>query len=351
MENLKEEIENIKTGVSKTVSDVSDILLERFKNPYITAFCISWLAFNWKPIVFFIFSNANVEYKILTIKQEYSDSCYYFWYPLVSAIIFLFLVPYLNLINEGFLRLSIRKRADYIKDQAVDKIKRDEAIALADIDRQDAIRKKKEGEQRELYLQKLEDQNQTLISELEIQRNTNLENNSKHVEELKKLNDHFSEIIDEHKVNYEAIMQEKLNFQNELGQTQDLNIEAKSEIEKLEQENSNLRIDASNNFYDQIQATAKYSLFQRNLRNIDRSDKLFVFADDQKVIETYNDNNEIMHLDAKNNTYIEPADILRKMNTIFFDEYYLGKNHLRIFNPNELSDELKNVTFRPRDRA
>lgn len=155
MEEFKDEVGEVKKGLSRVISDASDIVIDRFKNPYITAFSISWIAFNWKPIALFIFSNGNVEYKILTIKQEYSDIWYYFYYPLASAIVFLFLVPYLNQLNEWFLMFSIKKRADYINTQIVDKIKRETTVAIEEDKKQQAITFAREGKMHNEYVDKL----------------------------------------------------------------------------------------------------------------------------------------------------------------------------------------------------
>lgn len=40
---------------SKVIAETSEIVLDRFKNPYITAFSISWVIFNWKPLSFFYY--------------------------------------------------------------------------------------------------------------------------------------------------------------------------------------------------------------------------------------------------------------------------------------------------------
>ncbi|WP_278380530.1 hypothetical protein [Chryseobacterium arthrosphaerae] len=174
MEELKNEVEKVKDGLSKVISDTSDIVIDRFKNPYIIAFSISWVAFNWKAIAFFIFSKGNVEYKILTIKQEYSDIWHYFYYPLASAIVFLFLVPYLNQLNEWFLMFSIKKRADYINTQIVDKIKRETTVAIEEDKKQQAITFAREGKMHNEYVDKLNETITGLNDQLADERSRSL---------------------------------------------------------------------------------------------------------------------------------------------------------------------------------
>ena len=85
---------------------------ERIKNPIIGSFFTSWLIFNWKPILFFIFTNKTVEEKIIYIENNYSRSWNLLWYPLISTFIYLIILPYINLTIEFLLNYSQTKRTD-----------------------------------------------------------------------------------------------------------------------------------------------------------------------------------------------------------------------------------------------
>ncbi|MCJ8155625.1 hypothetical protein MKJ01_17850 [Chryseobacterium sp. SSA4.19] len=231
MEDLKQETENIKTGLSKAISDLSDIVLDRFKNPYITAFSISWVAFNWKPIVFFIFSKGNIEYKINQITENYSDIWHYLYYPLISSLIFLFLVPYLNQLNEWFLRHSVRKRADYIKSQIVDKIVRDTDIAKALDNKEKAIRESREGAQYNEFVDSLKrnisDLEQTLHSERMYHNEALARRNAETTAEIKNIDETFEkrflQMVETHGDQITSLNNEIYDLQNklEIAQTPD----------------------------------------------------------------------------------------------------------------------------------
>jgi hypothetical protein len=85
---------------------------ERIKNPIIGSFFTSWLIFNWKPILFFIFTNKTVEEKIIYIENNYSSSWNLLWHPLISTFICLIILPYINLTIEFLLNYSQTKRTD-----------------------------------------------------------------------------------------------------------------------------------------------------------------------------------------------------------------------------------------------
>lgn len=344
MENLKEEIENVKTGFSKTASDFSDILLDRFKNPYITAFSISWIACNWKPIAFFALSKGNVEYKIRQISLHYTDIWHYLWWPILLSLFFLFIIPYLNLGSEWFVKRSVKKRADYIKDQIVDKINRDKHIAIANYNQQKAVRELKEGEDHDNFIEKIETQLTEVKYELEKQINLNYSNSSRYNEELKNINNHFTVQLEKQRQNYLNLLEEKNSLQEALGNEQEASVNFENEIQARQSQIDLLQ--------DQIsKSDAINSLFIRNIgHNILRKDNLFIFQDGEKVIETYNENNEITYIRVNDGEYIAPQEILRKMNSIFFDEIFLKQNELKLYMPYELPDDLLFRNFIPRDR-
>lgn len=257
MGDLKEEVEKVSTGLSKAISDASEVVMERFKNPYITAFTLSWIAFNWKPIAFFVFSKGNVEYKINQISKHYSDINCYFYYPLVSAIIFLFFIPYLNQVNEWFLRFSIKKRADYVKVQIVDKINRETDIAIAENDKQRAIKLAREGEEHNDYVDKLNSVIKELNEELNLERIKNIEDikrlqsqNKDLLDEIVEVSKNYSDQLDN--VNH-IISERDLVIKNQKDDNQILmkkNSDQQINYEKLKQEvleNSSQTIDSKQN--------------------------------------------------------------------------------------------------------
>lgn len=264
MENLKEEVDDIKNGISKTISDVSDILLDRFKNPYITAFSISWIVCNWKPIAFFIFSKGNVEYKINHISKHYTDSLYYFWWPLSLSLFFLFVVPYLNQVNEWFVGKAIKKRADYVKKQIVDKIIRDTEISQELDKKEKAIKQARESELHNDLVDSLNDTIKNLnetIHEERIQHNDSinkqiLKNNEEREIEIKSLQNLYDSQIENLKTQIKeidssknSIYEENVKLQSSLDECRKFSIEKDQQINYLKDsiENSTEHIFTLNN--------------------------------------------------------------------------------------------------------
>ncbi|RNA63368.1 hypothetical protein D1631_16280 [Chryseobacterium nematophagum] len=191
--------------MQKTINELSSVLLDRFKNPYVVTFLISWTLFNWKPIIFFIFSKGTVEYKIDTIQIYYSDIEHYFCYPLISTLLFLFALPYLNTLNEYCVQWTLEKRGKFATTQIKNKIKENEILAIAEHEKNEAIRIVKEGKNRDEFIEKIEKNYLTIEKELQQQIFLNLEQNSRHNKELKSLSDKFNNEIKEQTTNYEKL--------------------------------------------------------------------------------------------------------------------------------------------------
>ena len=73
---------------------------ERIKNPFIGAFIISWIAFNWKPILIILFSSKTIEERIEYVETNHIDIFYNLWIPLIFAVIYVSFLPYLMLLFD-----------------------------------------------------------------------------------------------------------------------------------------------------------------------------------------------------------------------------------------------------------
>jgi len=67
---------------------------ERLKNPIIGAFLISWAAVNWRIVLTILLSNKSIEDRIEIINTQYSDFLYVVWLPLIFALFYLLVLPY-----------------------------------------------------------------------------------------------------------------------------------------------------------------------------------------------------------------------------------------------------------------
>jgi hypothetical protein len=75
---------------------------ERIKNPFIGSFILSFIFFNWRPFVFFIFSDWPVHCKIERIEELYFKEKN-IWYPVIIALLYITVLPYVNLFFDFIL--------------------------------------------------------------------------------------------------------------------------------------------------------------------------------------------------------------------------------------------------------
>lgn len=97
---------------------VFDSSSDRIKNPFIGSYITAFLVYNWRAIFLLLFSNANIENKIIVINHEYGNKGAVLW-PLGIAIFYILILPYINLIFDSLLTYSnskkeIRKKAGII---------------------------------------------------------------------------------------------------------------------------------------------------------------------------------------------------------------------------------------------
>jgi hypothetical protein len=84
---------------------------ERAKTPLYGSFIVSWLLWNWKIVFAVLFfherelGNSNI---VDFIKTNYLDWCNGFWFPLLTAVVYIFIMPYIN--KPVFSFMEKRKR-------------------------------------------------------------------------------------------------------------------------------------------------------------------------------------------------------------------------------------------------
>lgn len=110
--------------LGKAFDSIIDPLHQRISNPFIASFLISWVIFNWKTIVFLIFSSQSIENKFEFISHSfYGNEWYgtknillYFIFPLVISFLYLLLLPRLENIFDDLNKGPKIKKSDSIKD-------------------------------------------------------------------------------------------------------------------------------------------------------------------------------------------------------------------------------------------
>lgn len=115
--------------MEKLLDSISGFVDEKLKNPFINTFLISWLAFNWRPIMFFIFSKETAETRIWFITTNYSNLKTILVYPVLWTIAILVIIPLLLLGVEYILSFITKYRRDLQKADKIKDIARQGKIA------------------------------------------------------------------------------------------------------------------------------------------------------------------------------------------------------------------------------
>lgn len=96
---------------------------ERIKNPLIGSFVTCFIIYNWRPILLLLFSDANIEDKIVVINHEYCNLLAIL-VPLLFAILYTMYFPHFTVSIDKNLELPMKDRIDnqYLsKEHTLDK--------------------------------------------------------------------------------------------------------------------------------------------------------------------------------------------------------------------------------------
>lgn len=110
--------------MTEIFNNVIDTTKERLKNPFLGAFILSWIAFNWKGISYFILSDERIADRMETIETDYVGWYSGLGYPLIFAIFYLLGLPIVMLLFDGLSKWALEKRKDHQKDLKISDYKR-----------------------------------------------------------------------------------------------------------------------------------------------------------------------------------------------------------------------------------
>lgn len=93
--------------INEIKKSINSILYERVSSPFFGTLIISWLIWNWRIIylTFFISSDKIELNKIDYIIENYAQTEYLIWYPLLSTLVLITLIPF---ISNGAYWLNLR---------------------------------------------------------------------------------------------------------------------------------------------------------------------------------------------------------------------------------------------------
>lgn len=259
---------------------------ERIKNPFIGAFISSWIIFNWKPILFLIFSFQNIESKLFYIQKQFSDIDHLIYLPLISTIFYILILPLLNLLFEILLKSPTSKRKELVTENRKQAIEHEKVIAIEEIKLEET-----KTEYRGLK------SNNKLIEELQ-QKCIKLEEEINY--EKGKAKSEIENLKNEITQKEEIFKLEKQNFDTANFTSRSELIDLRKKIQTLEDTNKNLN--------------EKISDSQNNIES------LILFKNGERFIEQIK-NGEKSYFNFEKNQVYSPEDIINRMNNNEYVRY------------------------------
>lgn len=107
---------------------------DRIKNPFLGAFLLGFVSFNWKAIFTLLFSNKIIEERIIFLESNYSDIQHLLFYPFLFALVYSIILPYLLALVEWVSKYSASLRRKIFNSIKLSEIKAFKDIALEEID-------------------------------------------------------------------------------------------------------------------------------------------------------------------------------------------------------------------------
>ena len=111
---------------------------ERIKNPLIGTFLMSWIVFNWKAILVLLFSSLDIEKRLSYLAEHFNNIGNLLIYPLIVALGYIFLLPYINLWIDKLLSDSNLKHHKIIQRKTLFAIEADKEVEIAKIGLEEA---------------------------------------------------------------------------------------------------------------------------------------------------------------------------------------------------------------------
>jgi len=139
---------------------------ERIKNPLIGTFAMSWMIFNWKAILVLLFSSKDIERKLTYLAENFNNLGNLLIYPLLVALCYIFLLPYINLGIDKLLSHSNSKNHKIIQENKLLAIQDNTTIAIANIGLEEAQAEYRDRAKQNEIIKALEGKIQSLEGEL-----------------------------------------------------------------------------------------------------------------------------------------------------------------------------------------
>ena len=125
------------------LKDIIESSRDRVKTPITGSFILAFVIYNWRPILYLIFSDVTIEDKIDHINKTYCD----IWAligPLGIAIVYVAIVPYIMMGLEYCTKKAVEGRKTHKSTQKLFdlKIEKDIAVEEFQIERLKQVKKR-----------------------------------------------------------------------------------------------------------------------------------------------------------------------------------------------------------------
>lgn len=109
-------------SIAELIKSFAETSRERIKTPITGSFMLTFILYNWRPLVLLMFSNSSIEERIATINAEYC-TIWSILIPLLIAALYVAGVPYLMMVLEKASGYALTNRKRYKSIQKVEDLK------------------------------------------------------------------------------------------------------------------------------------------------------------------------------------------------------------------------------------
>lgn len=294
---------------------------DRIRNPFVGTFITSWIIFNWKPIIFIIFSDKDIEEKINFIVKNYSDIWCYLWLPLFSAIFYIAILPYISFGFEYLTKFSHGLRNKVNLEARSAALELQIGVAQNEIKLEEEKTTFRERNSHNLMVESLQEQNTSLSQALEEANKTHLETVAELLKKSENANKEFSTLA----ANYDRELKESNTNLNE-ERTKVLNL--RTELNLLQKENNE-------NFNNASQLSRLFEVEKFISYRLKNPVNKVISIEGYDILEYFNSKKEAFYYDVKADKMLPVSAVFdftdRKRYSEYFDDEVVKKYIGRMF--------------------
>ena len=284
---------------------------DRLKNPFIGAFITSWLVFNWKSILFLTLSSKTIEGKILYVDENMSNRWSAIVFPLLSAIFYTLILPYINLGIDEAVKFSKLKRENDLLDQKKKNIVNEKMIAIEEINLEEAKTEYRGRHKQNNLLEEL----QSKIAKYE----QDIENSRLiHTQRIDELNGEIQSNQEAFDKRYNDILKENQEILMS-------DLDRRKVISSLENDNQKLQKNVENNFNKLQVATTENESMRNIVKEMDIN--IFELSQQLELVKAKNKSKRVVY------KFSNGIEVFESKNNDM--KVYIDKNNSKVYTQDE----------------